>query len=159
MATLWHGLAPAQKATDEMAHLFTFLTLTLTLLSLMLLYEISPSGLTRNNSTGTIRQRIYILRHKISFIENRLHHLVHDLNRVQTNLAHVRMMMEICETNNSQIRWEYFAAHERSLFKELCLLTSERMEKENSLGLMRNEMQAYIDELYLITTTDERSTS
>ena len=143
---------PAWQSAPQMSHLFTFLTLTL----LLFLYQCNSSDLSRSNSlsvVGTLRQRIYILRHKIGFIQKRLHHLVLDLNRVRTNLVHVRMMMETCEANNSISRWEYFAAVERSLFKELCMLKTERLEKEQSLSLMRIEMQSCINELSLYTTS------
>ena len=128
-----------------MSHLFTLLTL------ILLLPYSQLSELNRSNSIGSPRQRIYILRHKIGFIQRRLHYIVHDLNRVKTNLAHVKMMMEVCEANNSLKRWEYFAALERSLFKELCLLKSERLDKEHSLEILRVEMQFYINELYFST--------
>lgn len=69
------------------------------------------------------------------------------------------MMMRICEINNSARRWEYFAAHERSLVKELSSLLLERTEKERSLLLLEAEMQAYVDEASLSTSTTSRSDS
>jgi hypothetical protein len=69
------------------------------------------------------------------------------------------MMMGICEINNSVRRWEYFAALERSLIQELNSLLMERTEKERSLLLLQAEMQDYINQVSLTTSTASRSDS